>query len=602
MKFIILQLFALTFCLSLSGQITFERTYPVTSFNSIEEMSNGDFIGSGDSLQNGLIFKIDRNGNLISTFYPKLRNTKVLVQDVTKDDINGGFAMCGNSDDTTGNNFTAYYLLLDSDFQSLDSIFYDGGNNGPSSDIILKNSYGDFIISISAFHGGGLNSTEGQKISYPATNSWLATGGGSHTSNGMTIDKSDKLVLASFNWVSASAARLFLFDTLGQMIQSFTITDTAYGGSLVFQSLTSITNDGNYMFGVELSPNSGTHSVAYLTKLDSTLNIIWDKYLDWGYSINIDAMTPTQDSGIVLLLSTANGMALHKVSSTGDSLWTQFHNRPTTGGGGRFEECNDRGFIIVGGFSDTVSTYGYILKTDSLGRLLPVQTVDINGSLEFCEGDTAILSAVSGYNYLWSTGDTTQSIPVTTTGDYFVTVTDSAGLHAISDTISFLVNIPNQPTITQISDTLYSSIAFSYQWYRNDTLIVGATNLAHTATANGIYTVETTDSNGCHSFSAEFDLTTVAIQNIAIKSLDAIFTPNPTSNQGTLVLHGIHSEKLDVTLLNQMGQKIKTIFKGDALANDANLLVDFSNNNSGVYVIRIIAGDVSMNLRVLVLK
>ena len=601
MKFIFLQFVALTCYLCTFGQITFERTYPVTTFNSIEEMNNGDFIGSGDSLQNGFMFQTDRYGNIVSTFFPKLRNNKVLVEDITKDHISGGYAICGTSEDTTGNNFTAYYLLLDANLQSQDSIFYNGGVNGPSSDMILKNSHSDFILSIGTFHGAGTYSTGGQKISYPSTNSWFASGGSNHSPNGMAIDKSDKLILASFNWVSASAARLLLFDTTGQMIHTFTITDTAFGGSLVFQSYCSTTMDGNYMFGVNLNPNTGTYTVPYVAKLDSTLNVIWVKYLDWGYSVGIIGITHTQDSCNVILLSTEFGMALHKVSPSGDSLWTQFHNRPTTGSGIRFEECADEGFVIVGQFYDTTS-YGYILKTDSLGRLLPDQRMSINGSLEFCDGDTTILSAASGFNYLWSTGDTIQEIPVTTSGDYFVTVTDSAGLQSISDTISILVHTPSPPTITQISDTLYSSIASTYQWYLNDTLIVGATNLAHTATANGMYMVETTDSNGCHSFSAEFDLTTVAIQNIAINSLDAIFTPNPTSNQGTLVLHGIHSEKLEVTLLNQMGQKFKTIFKGDALANDANLLVDFSNNNSGVYVIRIIAGDVSTNLRVLVLK
>ena len=601
MKSILLHLATLTCSLSLYGQVTFERTYPLNSFSAIEEANNGNFIGCGDSLQEGFIFKIDPHGNLISTFFPKLRDNKVAVQDITIDDINGGYAICGTSDDTTGNNFTAYYLLLDSNFQSVDSIYYGGGSNGPSSDIILKNSVGDFIISIGTFFGGGGNSTEGQKISYPATNSWLATGGGNHAPNGMAIDRNNKLFLASFNWVAAASASLLLFDTSGQNTHTFRITDTAYGGSLVFQSVTCASNDDNYIFGVELSPNSGTYGVAYLTKLDSTLNIIWDKYLDWGYSVNIVAMTPTHDSCTVLLLSTANGMALHKISPSGDSLWTQFHNRPTTGSGSRFEECDDRGFIIVGQFTDTIS-YGYILKTDSLGRLLPNQTVDIIGALEFCYGDTTVLAAASGYNYLWSTGDTTQAISITTTGDYFVTVTDSSGLQSISDTISILVHTPNQPTITHNSDTLYSSFASTYQWYVDTTLITGAVNQSYIALINGAYTVETTDSNGCHSFSADYPLTTVGLQNLAFKTIDATFTPNPISDHGTLVVHGIHSEDLEVSLLNQMGQNIEALFKGNFSANEASFLIDFGKNYSGVYIIRIISGEVSTNLRVLLIK
>ncbi|MBK8586861.1 MAG: T9SS type A sorting domain-containing protein [Bacteroidetes bacterium] len=311
-------------------------------------------------------------------------------------------------------------------------------------------------------------------------------------------------------------------------------------------------------------------------------------------------MTPTQDSCLVLLLSTSNGLALHKVTSSGDSLWTQFHNRPTTGAATRFEECTDRGFVIVGQFNGTVS-YGYILKTDSRKIIAGRNSGYFwtNGILFWRH---PILTATIGYDYLWSTGDTTQSILVTTGGNYFVTVTDSIGLQAISDSISILVHTPVQPTISRISDTLYSSIASNYQWYLNDTLISGATNQSYTALANGLYTVETTDSNGCHSFSAVYDLTTVGLQNISLKSIDASFIPNPTSNQGSLVLHGIHSDKLEVSLFNQMGQKIETLFKGNFRANETNILFDFSMYNSGVYVIRVNSGELSTNLRVLVLK
>ncbi|MBK8586898.1 MAG: T9SS type A sorting domain-containing protein [Bacteroidetes bacterium] len=76
--------------------------------------------------------------------------------------------------------------------------------------------------------------------------------------------------------------------------------------------------------------------------------------------------------------------------------------------------------------------------------------------------------------------------------------------------------------------------------------------------------------------------------------------PKP-SNQGSLVLHGIHSDKLEVSLFNQMGQKLKHYLKGTS-ANETNILLDFSMYNSGVYVIRVNSGEISANLRVLVLK
>ncbi len=48
----------------------------------------------------------------------------------------------------------------------------------------------------------------------------------------------------------------------------------------------------------------------------------------------------------------------------------------------------------------------------------------------------------------------------------------------------------------------------------------------------------------------------VGLQNLAFKTIDATSTPNPISDHGILVVHGIHSEDLEVSLLNQMGQNI----------------------------------------------
>jgi hypothetical protein len=57
-----------------------------------------------------------------------------------------------------------------------------------------------------------------------------------------------------------------------------------------------------------------------------------------------------------------------------------------------------------------------------------------------CSGDSAMLmDTVSSHSYLWSNGGTTQSIYVNQSGTYTVTVTDSAGCKATSDTVTITV-------------------------------------------------------------------------------------------------------------------------------------------------------------------
>src|ERR1035441_5405911 len=57
----------------------------------------------------------------------------------------------------------------------------------------------------------------------------------------------------------------------------------------------------------------------------------------------------------------------------------------------------------------------------------------------FCSGDSVALTAASGYaKYGWSSGDTTASISVKTSGIYSVTVTNAGGCSATStpDTVT----------------------------------------------------------------------------------------------------------------------------------------------------------------------
>lgn len=56
------------------------------------------------------------------------------------------------------------------------------------------------------------------------------------------------------------------------------------------------------------------------------------------------------------------------------------------------------------------------------------------------------------------------------------------------------------PAITIHGDTLISSVSAPNQWYFNDTLIPGATGPVLNVTQTGIYSVATTDGNGCGTY------------------------------------------------------------------------------------------------------
>lgn len=65
----------------------------------------------------------------------------------------------------------------------------------------------------------------------------------------------------------------------------------------------------------------------------------------------------------------------------------------------------------------------------------PAATVSPAGPITLCQSSSVNLSTISGYNYLWSTGATTQNISINTPGNYSVVVSDNSGCAATSSTV-----------------------------------------------------------------------------------------------------------------------------------------------------------------------
>jgi hypothetical protein len=64
----------------------------------------------------------------------------------------------------------------------------------------------------------------------------------------------------------------------------------------------------------------------------------------------------------------------------------------------------------------------------------PVAAITASGPTTFCQGGSVTLTSSPGSSYLWSNGATSQSITVTTPGNYTVTVTGAGGCSATSET------------------------------------------------------------------------------------------------------------------------------------------------------------------------
>lgn len=91
-------------------------------------------------------------------------------------------------------------------------------------------------------------------------------------------------------------------------------------------------------------------------------------------------------------------------------------------------------------FVTGTSVYGCVGNTASITiEVLPPITSAL-ADLEFCKGTDAVLDAGSGpnYTYLWNTGATTQTIPITVSGVYSVTINNGSCKKTFSATVTYI--------------------------------------------------------------------------------------------------------------------------------------------------------------------
>ncbi|TXC76245.1 gliding motility-associated C-terminal domain-containing protein [Luteibaculum oceani] len=186
------------------------------------------------------------------------------------------------------------------------------------------------------------------------------------------------------------------------------------------------------------------------------------------------------------------------ICETDDSVITTGINNPAIT---HLWSTGDTGPAITiknaGNYSVT-ATNGLCSYTDDLNLgVQPLPGVDLGQDKVLCLGDALTIGFTApNATYSWNTGETTDSIMVTSTDTYILTVTQQ--LCVESDEINVQFDELKKPNLGEdivqcngIDAVLdANTVAQTYEWYRNGNLISGENNRSINITAPGLYSVK----------------------------------------------------------------------------------------------------------------
>ncbi|MEN9913685.1 MAG: hypothetical protein RL528_418, partial [Bacteroidota bacterium] len=225
-----------------------------------------------------------------------------------------------------------------------------------------------------------------------------------------------------------------------------------------------------------------------------------------------------------------------------------------------------------------------------------------------CSGELVILTSSLADSYLWSNGDTTQSIAVTSSGNFSVITTNVDACAGIGTSNTVNVTFTTTPTAAAsfssngnvITFSNSSTGATSYSWNFGDFTNSSAASPVHAYAVNGTYQVVLTAVDGNCSDTTTFNVAiTVSVEELMGLNNITIY-PNPANESLFVAFENQSGSAFKLLVSDRVGRIIQTI---DVQDEDQNFVtMNVSSLANGMYSILFVGQNSSFTKSFIVAK
>lgn len=426
---------------------------------------------------------------------------------------------------------TKGYGVSQGDFQFSGPVINSFSPSSGTSGSIIKIT-GSRFIGVKAVKFGGINAANYTIDSSNVINA--SVGGGA--SGAISIETIDGITYKTGFVYAKPVPNIYSNgDTILCPGQSVKLTSSLTKGNQWFKNGVKMIGDTSASIVVSVSANYtvaeiSNDSVVAISRAQSVL-VLEGKA---SFSVN-DSIQCQKENRFILVNTTKYNRPFQKsisnwtivdngntlLSSTKDSLSYSF-SKPGTYSVTLISKAENYGCL------DTISKKVSVLASPVIAK---PQIIGFLSDTTLCFTDTLKLSAKEKYpKFYWSTGDTSESINVFQSGQYYLKVGEKENVcfSEPSVKITAIKNTNPIPAILRVADDLISSNANYYRWYQNNNRQVHDTSNTFRIKAKGIYQVATSRDKQCWTLSKEylvqFDPVTQTQNEIQIAAF-----PNPSN-------------------------------------------------------------------------